>query len=174
MELEDALSGNQAWWTLLGMLLYAVPLGVLRVLSLGPAPPHVRALDGLSMLTLGSALPWASRQLGVPQALAGVGLAVLVLLGLRYHLMRAAARRCSARQVPLLLLFRGRFLPGALQAAHLSEAAIRRQLTRQGVRRVSCLFVVIYESDGTFSWSQLPAAPPVFAQLPHAGRLNPN
>lgn len=111
MKLEDALSGSQTWWLLLGMLLYAVPLGVLRVLSPDPAPPNVRAINGLSMLALGWALPWTSRPLRVPQALVGVGLAVPLLLGFRYHLTRAAVRRCLPRTAPLLLLFRGQFLP---------------------------------------------------------------
>lgn len=174
MELDDVLSGSQAWWPLLGMLLYAVPLGLLRVACPGPAPPHVRAVDGLSMLALGWALPWACQHLTVGQAAAGVGTVVPVLLACRHHLTRAAARRSPPCTSPRLLLFRGRFLPGALQAARLSEIAVRRQLARQGIRRVRSLFVLIQEADGTLIWSRLPAAPAVFTQLPDTGRLNPN
>ncbi|MCI1189690.1 hypothetical protein MON38_19890 [Hymenobacter sp. DH14] len=174
MELAEALSGNQSWWSLLGMLLYAVPLGVLRAVARGAAPPHVRAVDGLSMLALGGALPWAGRHLTVAQAVAGVGTVVAVLLAFRCYLTRAAARRCPPRAVPLLLLFRGRFLPGALHAAHLSETALRRELVRQGVRRVRRLFVLIQEPNGELSWSYFPTAPTVLALLSTAVRLNPN
>ncbi|GAB2846098.1 hypothetical protein [Hymenobacter ruber] len=174
MAFAEALSGIQSWWPLLGMLFYAVPLGVLRAVARATAPPHVRALDGLSMLAMGWALPWVGRHLTVLQTIIGTGAAVAGLLALRYQLTRAAARRCFPRTAPLLLLFRGHFLPGALRAAHLSEAAIRRQLAHRGIRRVSRLFVLIQEPDGTLSWSYFPTAPTVVALLPNAGRLNPN
>ena len=141
MQSEAALFWKVPWEILVGALLYAVPLGVFRAWRPRSASPSVRAADGLGLLAMGCVTPWAVRYLAAPQVVATLGGTLAGLFGLRQYLAHGPQCPPRAGQKPLLLLFRGRFLPHALRAAHLSEAAVRQRLARQGIHRVSGLFV---------------------------------
>ena len=116
------------------------------------------------MLAMGCALPWAARCLTVPQVSAAIGATLAALYGLRYWLKNTSRSYPypSVRTKPLLLLFRGRFLPKALRTGCLSEDDIRRRLRCHGIYCTADLYVLVLEPGGLLSWvrlSPLPAAP---------------
>ena len=175
MKPEVALCRDLPWKSLLGVLLYALPLGLFRVTATQPAPPHVRAVDGLGMLTMGCVLPVVARYLSPLPVVVVVGSGILALFAFRHYLVgRATRRQQPGPSKPLLLLFRGHFLPSALRAAHLSEARVRRCLARHGIRNVACLYAVVYEPGRTLSWSRLSPVLSGPAALAEALRVNPN
>ena len=175
MKPEVALCQDLPWEPLLGVLLYALPLGLLRLTATQPAPPHVRAIDGLTMLTMGCVLPVVAHYLSPWPVVTLAGSGILALFAFRHYLVgRATRRQQPGPSKPLLLLFRGHFLPSALQAAHLSEARVRRRLARHGIRNVAHLYAVVYEPGRALSWSWLSPVSSGPAALAEALRVNPN
>jgi uncharacterized membrane protein YcaP (DUF421 family) len=88
-------------------------------------------------------------------ALAEGALAFAILIGLQFLVTWSSVRARWVRQVvtgePLMLLYRGAFLPAALRCARVTEDEVRSAVRSAGLSSLNDAEAVVLETDGSFS-----------------------
>jgi uncharacterized membrane protein YcaP (DUF421 family) len=113
----------------------------------------MNAFDFVVTVALGSTLATVLLNKGV--ALADGVLAFSVLIGLQYLITWSSVRVRWVRQLvtgePLMLLYRGEFLPKAMRQARVTEDEVRAAVRGAGLALLHDVEAVVIETDGSFS-----------------------
>src|SRR5690606_10482751 len=113
----------------------------------------MNAFDFVVTVALGSTL--ATVLLAKDVALAEGALAFALLIGLQFAVTWSSVRVRWARRLatgePLMLLYRGEFLPAALRDARVTEDEVRAAVRSAGLEFLSKVHAVVLETDGSFS-----------------------
>jgi uncharacterized membrane protein YcaP (DUF421 family) len=145
------------WDTLLrtlvvGVLAYVALVVFLRV-SGKRTLSKMNAFDLIVTVALGSTL--ATVLLTKDVALAEGALAFALLIGLQFVVTWSSVRvrwvRRLATGEPLMLLYRGEFLPAALRQARVTEDEVRAAVRSAGIDSLSKVQAVVLETNGSFS-----------------------
>jgi uncharacterized membrane protein YcaP (DUF421 family) len=145
------------WDTLLrtlvvGVLAYVALVVFLRV-SGKRTLSKMNAFDLIVTVALGSTL--ATVLLTKDVALAEGALAFALLIGLQFIVTWSSVRvrwvRRLATGEPLMLLYRGEFLPAALRHARVTEDEVRAAVRSAGIDSLSKVQAVVLETNGSFS-----------------------
>jgi uncharacterized membrane protein YcaP (DUF421 family) len=145
------------WDTLLrtlvvGVLAYVALVVFLRV-SGKRTLSKMNAFDLIVTVALGSTL--ATVLLTKDVALAEGALAFALLIGLQFVVTWSSVRvrwvRRLATGEPLMLLYRGEFLPAALRHARVTEDEVRAAVRSAGIDSLSKVQAVVLETNGSFS-----------------------
>lgn len=137
---------------IVGVLAYVMLVVFLRV-SGKRTLSKMNAFDLIVTVALGSTL--ATVLLAKDVALAEGALAFLLLIGLQFVVTWTSVRvrwvRRLATGEPLMLLYRGEFLPRALRKARVTEDEARSAVRSAGCGSLAAVRAVILETDGSFS-----------------------
>lgn len=145
------------WFALLrtlvvGTLAYAALVLFLRF-SGKRTLAKMNAFDLIVTVSLGSTL--ATIALSTDVALAQGALALALLIALQFAITWSSVRwgwiRRAVTGEPLLLLFRGQFLPAALRRARVTEEEVRAAVRSRGLPAIERVDAVVLETDGSFS-----------------------
>lgn len=145
------------WDTLLrtlvvGVLAYVALVVLLRV-SGKRTLSKMNAFDLIVTVALGSTL--ATVLLAKNVALLEGILAFALLIGLQFAVTWSSIRFRWVRQLatgePLMLLYRGELLPGALARARVTEDEVRAAVRSSGISSMGEVLAVTLETDGSFS-----------------------
>lgn len=145
------------WDTLLrtlivGVLAYVVLVVFLRV-SGKRTLSKMNAFDLIVTVALGSTL--ATVLLSKDVALAEGALAFALLIGLQFAVTWSSVRSRWVRRLatgePMMLLYRGKFLPASLRQARVTEDEVRAAIRSAGVDTLEKVQAVVLETDGSFS-----------------------
>jgi uncharacterized membrane protein YcaP (DUF421 family) len=113
----------------------------------------MNAFDLIVTVALGSTL--ATVLLTKDVALAEGALAFALLIGLQFVVTWSSVRvrwvRRLATGEPLMLLYRGEFLPAALRHARVTEDEVRAAVRSAGIDSLSKVQAVVLETNGSFS-----------------------
>jgi uncharacterized membrane protein YcaP (DUF421 family) len=113
----------------------------------------MNAFDLIVTVALGSTL--ATVLLTKDVALAEGALAFALLIGLQFIVTWSSVRvrwvRRLATGEPLMLLYRGEFLPEALRHARVTEDEVRAAVRSAGIDSLSKVQAVVLETNGSFS-----------------------
>jgi uncharacterized membrane protein YcaP (DUF421 family) len=113
----------------------------------------MNAFDLIVTVALGSTL--ATVLLTKDVALAEGALAFALLIGLQFVVTWSSVRvrwvRRLATGEPLMLLYRGEFLPEALRHARVTEDEVRAAVRSAGIDSLSKVQAVVLETNGSFS-----------------------
>jgi uncharacterized membrane protein YcaP (DUF421 family) len=113
----------------------------------------MNAFDLIVTVALGSTL--ATVLLTKDVALAEGALAFALLIGLQFIVTWSSVRvrwvRRLATGEPLMLLYRGEFLPAALRHARVTEDEVRAAVRSAGIDSLSKVQAVVLETNGSFS-----------------------
>jgi uncharacterized membrane protein YcaP (DUF421 family) len=139
-----------------GVLAYAALVLLLRI-SGKRTLSKMNAFDLVVTVALGSTLATVLLSKDVP--LAEGALAFLVLIGLQYVLAWLSSRsgkfserfRALIKSEPALLLYRGRFLEGAMRRERVTEGEVHAAIRSQRIADVREVEAVVLETDGSFS-----------------------
>ncbi|MCA1798873.1 MAG: DUF421 domain-containing protein [Xanthomonadaceae bacterium] len=147
----------QDWATLqrtlvVGVLAYVSLVLILRI-SGRRTLSKMNAFDFVVTVALGSTL--ATILLNREVALAEGVLAFAVLVSLQYLITWGSVRARWLRRLvtgePVLLLYRGEYLQGALRRARVTEDEVRTALRSEGLGDAAQVGAVVLETDGSFS-----------------------
>lgn len=137
---------------IVGVLAYVVLVFFLRI-SGKRTLSKLNAFDLIVTVALGSTL--ATVLLSKDVALAEGALAFALLIGLQFVVTWSSVRMRWVRRLstgePLMLLYRGEFLPAALRQARVTEDEIRSVVRSAGVASLNQVRAVVLETDGSFS-----------------------
>jgi uncharacterized membrane protein YcaP (DUF421 family) len=135
-----------------GVLAYVALVVFLRV-SGKRTLSKMNAFDLIVTVALGSTL--ATVLLTKDVALAEGALAFALLIGLQFVVTWSSVRvrwvRRLATGEPLMLLYRGEFLPAALRHARVTEDEVRAAVRSAGIDSLSKVQAVVLETNGSFS-----------------------
>jgi uncharacterized membrane protein YcaP (DUF421 family) len=135
-----------------GVLAYACLIFFLRI-SGKRTLSKMNAFDFVVTVALGSTLATILLNKDVP--LAQGALAFALLIGLQFVITWSSVRASWVRRVvtgePLLLLYRGKFLPDALRKARVAEDEVRAAVRSAGLATLEEAQAVVLETDGSFS-----------------------
>jgi uncharacterized membrane protein YcaP (DUF421 family) len=155
MSLEHMLyNGREGLFRTLvvGLLAYASLVVLLR-LSGNRTLSKMNAFDLIVTVALGSTL--ATVLLTKDVALAEGTLALALLIGLQFAVTWTSVRVRWVRQwvtgEPIMLLYRGEFLPAALRRARVAEDEVRAAIRSSGFASLTEAEAVVLETDGSFS-----------------------
>lgn len=113
----------------------------------------MNAFDLVVTIALGSTL--ATVVLNKDVALAEGALAFALLIGLQFAVTWSSVRARWVRQwvtgEPLILLYRGEFLPAALRCARVAKDEVRAAIRSAGLVSLYEAEAVVLETDGSFS-----------------------
>ena len=144
-----------------GSLLRTLVVGVLAYVSLivflrisgKRTLSKMNAFDLIVTVSLGSTL--ATVLLSKDVALAEGALAFALLIGLQYVVTWSSVRARWVRRwvtgEPLILLYRGEFLPEALWRSRVAEDEVRAAVRSAGLASMNDAEAVVLETDGSFS-----------------------
>lgn len=128
----------------------------------------LNAFDFVVTVALGSTL--ATVLLSKDVSLAEGVLAFAVLIGLQFLVTWTSVRwprvKTLMKSEPLLLVHRGRLLPGAMKRARIMEGEVYAVLRQQDVARIEDVEAVVLETDGSLSVVRRTES------LAHAGTLD--
>ena len=137
---------------IVGVLAYVALVVLLRV-SGKRTLSKMNAFDLVVTVALGSTL--ATVLLTKNVALADGALAFLLLICLQFAVTWSSVRARWVRQLatgePLMLLYRGEFLPVAMRKARVTEDEVRAAVRSAGLDSMSKVHAVVLETDGSFS-----------------------
>lgn len=137
---------------ILGVLAYVALVVLLRI-SGKRTLSKMNAFDLIVTVALGSTL--ATVLLSKDIALAEGALAFALLIGLQFAVTWSSVRAPWLRKwvtgEPLMLLYRGEFLPAALRRARVAEEEVRAAVREAGLASLNEVEAVVLETDGTFS-----------------------
>lgn len=137
---------------IVGVLAYVVLVFFLRI-SGKRTLSKLNAFDLIVTVALGSTL--ATVLLSKDVALAEGALAFALLIGLQFIVTWSSVRMRWVRRLstgePLMLLYRGEFLPAALRKARVTEDEIRSVVRSAGIASLNQVRAVVLETDGSFS-----------------------
>lgn len=135
-----------------GVLAYVALVVFLRI-SGKRTLAKLNAFDLIVTVALGSLL--ATVVMGTEVALAQGALAFLLLIGLQFAVTWSSVRvRWLRRMVtgdPVMLLYRGEFLPAALQQERVTEGEVRAAVRAARVDSLDLVHAVVLETDGSIS-----------------------
>lgn len=135
-----------------GALAYIVLIVFLRT-SGKRTLSKMNAFDLVVTVALGSTL--ATILLSKDVALAEGALAFALLVGLQFAVTWSSIRAPWVRRVvtgePLMLMYRGEFLPAALRKSRVTEDEVRAAVRSAGVGSMNGAEAVVLETDGSFS-----------------------
>lgn len=135
-----------------GVLAYVTLVLLLRV-SGKRTLSKMNAFDLVVTVALGSTL--ATVLLTRNIALADGALAFALLIALQFAVTWSSVRvrwvRRMATGEPVMLLYRGEFLPDALRDARVTDDEIRAAIRSAGLGSLSEVHAVVLETDGSFS-----------------------
>ncbi|MBI4499257.1 MAG: DUF421 domain-containing protein [Chloroflexi bacterium] len=135
-----------------GFLAYVALILLLRV-SGKRTLSKMNAFDLVVTVALGSTL--ATILLSETVALAEGVMAFAVLIGLQFAITWLSVRwpwlSHLVKAEPTLLVYHGRFLPGALQQQRVTEAEVYTAIRAQGAASVAAVEAVVLETDGSFT-----------------------
>lgn len=135
-----------------GVLAYVVLVVFLR-LSGKRTLSKLNAFDLVVTVALGSTL--ATVLLSKDVALADGALAFALLIGLQFAVTWSSVRARWVRQLvtgePLMLLYRGDYLPAALRQARVTEDEVRSAVRSAGLASLGEVETVVLETDGSLS-----------------------
>lgn len=145
------------WDSLLRTLIVGVLAYVALVVFLRVAGPRtlakMNAFDLVVTVALGSTL--ATVLLAKDVALAEGVLAFALLIGLQFAVTWSSVRARWVRRLatgkPLMLFYRGEFLPAVLRQARVTEDEVRAAARSAGVDWLDQVGAVVLETDGSFS-----------------------
>lgn len=145
------------WESLLRTLVVGVLAYISLVLSLRISGKRtlakMNAFDLIVTVSLGSTL--ATVLLNKNVALAEGVLAFALLIGLQYVVTWSSVRARWVRRwvtgEPLILLYRGEFLPMALRHSRVAEDEVRAAVRSAGLASMKEAEAVVLETDGSFS-----------------------
>jgi uncharacterized membrane protein YcaP (DUF421 family) len=158
---------------LVGVLAYFGLVALLRV-SGKRTLSKMNAFDLVVTVALGSTL--STILLSKDVALAEGLVAFIVLIALQYIVawlsVRSALVRKLVKSEPTLVLFRGRFLEGALRQQRVTEAEVIAAVRAQGAVALDEIEAVVLETDGSLTAMRGPA-PPQGSALTTVGNYPP-
>lgn len=135
-----------------GVLAYLALVVLLRV-SGKRTLSKMNTFDLVVTVALGSTL--ATVLLAKDVTLAEGALAFALLIGLQFAVTWSSVRAPWVRRLvtgePLMLLYRGEFLPAALRQARVTEDDVRAAVRSAGVDSLDLVRAVVLETDGSFS-----------------------
>jgi uncharacterized membrane protein YcaP (DUF421 family) len=135
-----------------GVLAYVTLVLFLRI-SGKRTLSKMNAFDLIVTVALGSTLATVLLSKDVP--LAEGALAFALLIGLQFVVTWSSVRARWVRRLvtgePLMLLYRGEFLPGALRRARVTEDDVRAAIRAAGLGSLEEAEAVVLETDGSFS-----------------------
>lgn len=135
-----------------GVLAYVTLIVFLRI-SGKRTLSKMNAFDLIVTVALGSTL--ATVLLSKDVALAEGALAFALLIGLQFIVTWSSVRSRRVRQwvtgEPLIVLYRGEFLPSALRRARVAEDEVRAAVRSAGLVSLNEAEAVVLETDGSFS-----------------------
>lgn len=135
-----------------GVLAYGALVVLLRV-SGTRTLSKMNAFDFVVTVALGSTL--ATILLSEDVALAEGVVALALLIGLQFAVTWTSVRVQWVRRVvtgePVLLLYRGQFLPGAMRRTRVREDEVRAAIRSAGAARLEDVEAVVLETEGSFS-----------------------
>ncbi|MFN2426645.1 MAG: DUF421 domain-containing protein [Candidatus Binatia bacterium] len=135
-----------------GVLAYVTLVIFLRI-SGKRTLSKMNAFDLIVTVALGSTL--ATVLLTKDVALAEGALAFALLIGLQFIVTWSSVRARWVRQLvtgePLMLLYRGEFLPGALRQARVTEGEVQAAVRSAGIGSLGEAEAVVLETDGSLS-----------------------
>lgn len=113
----------------------------------------MNAFDLIVTVALGST--FATMLLSKDVDLAAGALAFALLIGLQFAVTWSSVRAGWVRRwvtgEPLMLLYRGEFLPAALRRARVTEDEVRAAVRSAGLASLNEAEAVVLETDGSFS-----------------------
>lgn len=137
---------------MVAILAYAALVVFLRI-SGTRTLAKMNAFDLVVTVSLGSTL--AAIVLSADVALVQGLLALALLIALQFIVTWSSVRwdwvRRTVTGEPSLLLFRGRYLRGALRHARVTEDEVRAAVRSHGVTAIEEVDAVVLETDGSFS-----------------------
>ena len=137
---------------IVGVLAYFVLVLFLR-LSGNRTLSKLNAFDFIVTVALGSTL--ATVVLSKDVALADGALAFLLLIGLQFAVTWSSVRAPWVRKwvtgEPLMLLYRGEYLPSALRRSRVTRDEVRLAVRAAGLASLDEAEAVVLETDGSFS-----------------------
>jgi uncharacterized membrane protein YcaP (DUF421 family) len=143
---------NLARTLVVGVLAYVTLVIFLRI-SGKRTLSKMNAFDFVVTVALGSTL--ATILLNKDVALAEGALAFTLLIGMQFIVTWSSVRLRWVRRLvtgePTMLLYRGEFLPDALQHARVTEDEVRAAVRAGGLRDLEAVEAVVLETDGSFS-----------------------
>ena len=148
-----------------GVLLYAALRWLVRPKTRREPHAPLRTDEAVLLIAVGGG---AAQVFAVHSWLAGLlALTLLLTLDSAGQRLRQRVSASPARPgpSPLLLVYRGQVVPGALAVASLTEAELDTLLRRHGVAELTSLHAVVQEPDGRLGIIQ-PSAP-LSSQLLH-------
>lgn len=135
-----------------GVLAYVSLIAFLRI-SGKRTLSKMNAFDLIVTVALGSTL--ATVLLSKDVALAEGALAFALLIGLQFIVTWSSVRSRRVRRwvtgEPLIVLYRGEFLPSALRRARVAEDEVRAAVRSAGLVSLEEAEAVVLETDGSFS-----------------------
>ncbi len=137
---------------IVGLLAYVVLVVFLRI-SGKRTLSKLNAFDLVVTVALGSTL--ATVLLNKSVALADGAVAFALLIGLQLVVTWSSVRARWVRQVltgePVLLLYRGKFMPVSLRQARVTEDEVRSAIRSSGILSMEEVEAVVLEADGSLS-----------------------
>lgn len=137
---------------LIGVLAYILLVVFLRLTGRRTLS-KMNAFDMVVTVALGSTL--ATILLNKNVALAEGALAFALLIGMQFVVTWSSVRAGWVRRLvtgePQLLLYRGAFLPEALQSARVTRDEVRAAVRAAGFPELASAEAVVLETDGSFS-----------------------
>lgn len=135
-----------------GVLAYAVLIAFLRLAG-NRTLSKLNAFDLVVTVALGSTL--ATVLLNADVSLADGALAFALLIGLQFVVTWSSVRVTSVRQIvtgePIMLLYRGKLLRGALRRSRVAEDEVHAAIRSEGLATASEVEAVVLETDGSLS-----------------------
>ncbi len=135
-----------------GVLTYVALIAILRITGKRTLS-KMNAFDLVVTVALGSTL--ATVLLTKDVAFADGVLAFALLIGLQFTVTWYSVRSRWIRQLvtgePLMLLYRGEFLPEALLQSRVAEEEVRAAIRSAGLADLDNVDAVVLETDGSFS-----------------------
>lgn len=153
--MDEMLFGS--WSSLLrtlvvGVLAYAVLIVFLRLAG-NRTLSKLNAFDLVVTVALGSTL--ATVLLNADVSLADGALAFALLIGLQFVVTWSSVRASGIRQFvtgePVMLLYRGEFLHGAMRQARVAEDEVHAAIRSTGLATPNAVEAVVLETDGSLS-----------------------
>ena len=165
------------WNGILRTLLIGLPAYVVLILFLRLSGKRtlskMNAFDFVVTIALGSTL--ATLLLSKDVSLAQGAVAFALLIGLQFAITWTTVRMPWLRRIvvgePLLLVYKGEFLSGALRRARLSEDEVRAAVRAAGLKDLADVEAVVLETDASVTVIQggRPATKSVLSDVKGAG-----
>ena len=156
---------------LVGTLAYVALVALLRI-SGKRTLSKLNAFDLVVTVALGSTLATVllSKSVALAEGVLALGLLIFLQFAIAWLSVRSPAFQRLIKAEPTLLLHRGRFLEGAMQAERITHEEVLAALRASSAADVRNIAAVVLETDGTLS--VIPEAGTGMATLDSVRRLD--